>query len=484
MIDRRTALFAGGSAAAALAVGLPLQSRFGSSAGEAPRAADPLAAGYRRLFADLEQAWWNTTGSNTSDAMPGIRSTDGSGGINTGRPNYNDRPASPANARGEAFWQQAQYYRFLRNDWRMTGSPHTRRLLLLERAQNRTIWTAQELASGGADNGGRINVSDDLAWACQYLKNAHEVSGADVELSALRDTIRSGGAFYRDSFTPAHQVTANDPVFSRYGMLYAVPGQDPNGQGRSSTYETGTMEAALYIHDRLGLPGFLAYPKAVYAGMSARLRHPSGIYWQSLQLDPARRTDGTPFLQPMATKRTVPAQDYDGFTIGGTMGMAVVAAELFRQTRDDRYRADVVHINDGIARLMRQNGALICDQDPWTAGVWAFDYATRCLVLPGVDPDGIVAAAIGRTARNIVAARTRIVLPPDGRTGYGYGADWSGNAAPTISGRYVSWAQAGAAANDGRGGGQAGPDQIMTASSSGIVVQAAAWLAAGRPRLA
>ncbi len=64
--------------------------------------AGALKQGYGRLCSELADAWWDM-GSNTSDALPGIRSTDGTGGWNTGRPNFNDRPSRVANACGESF---------------------------------------------------------------------------------------------------------------------------------------------------------------------------------------------------------------------------------------------------------------------------------------------------------------------------------------------------------------------------------------------
>lgn len=447
-----------------------------------------LEAGYVRLRSDLDDGWWDR-GSNTSDALPAIRSTDGTGGWNTGRANANTRPPSIANARGGSFWQAAQYVRFLANDRALGAAkghlviPASVRLM----AQRRfwwTIYTDAERASDGSGDG-TVNASDDGAWKLQAMKAIHQASHAPADLATLCAATIAILARYLDSFTPGHRQQVGEIVFSRFGCLYARPGQDPNGQGRASTYETGIMDAALYLADRGGSEAraFRTYAATVYDSFRATLQRPSGIYFQTLQLDPRGRFDSTPFLTPIDAAKAVPRQDYTGVTIGGTMGMAVVAAELFRQTGDDRYRRDVAHIASGIVAEYRQNGCILCDRDPWTAGVWAYDFVTRAMPLPGVDPTGDLARAIGATGRRILATRTPIYTHRD-RSAYGYSAEWSGNRERSInetrSGAgdgLVTWAAACARANGGRGGGQASPDQIMTASSSGMMVQAAVHLA-------
>ena len=156
------------------------------------------------------------------------------------------------------------------------------------------------------------------------------------------------------------------------------------------------MDAALYLAKQGGTDNraFRTYAQTVYDAFRATLQRPSGIYYQTLQLDPHGRFDGTPFLKPLKGDEPVPRQGYTGVAIGGTMGMAVVASELFRQTGDDRYRRDAAHIVSGIFAKYRQNGCILCDSDPWTAGVWAYDFASRVLSLPGVDPAGRLAQAI------------------------------------------------------------------------------------------
>lgn len=488
-MDRRTWL-AGAGAALLAGAGVEALALAGRPGSDAPT---DLQRGYDRLCSDLDDAWWDP-GSATSNNLPGIRSTDGSGGWNTGRPNFNTKPASVENARGESFWQESQYFRFLSNDRKLRSSRPNADAIRTGMATARvnaqsalwhSIYTTEELSSNGASDG-TVHVSDDAAWKLQALKAIHEASGATKDLAILRAATANMLSHYADDITPSHRRTIGDLTFSTFGCLYALPGQDPNGQRRASTYETGIMEAALYLAragDTRDRP-FRAYARIVYESFKATLQKPSGIYFQTLQLDPTGKFDNTPFLKPIDASKPVPRQDFDGVTIGGTMGMAVVAAELFRQTGDNRFRHDVAHIVSGIAAEYLQGGCIVCDRDPWTAGVWGYDFASRALTLPDVDPNGKVAAAIAATGRKILSTRTPIDVYT-GRPAYGYSAEWSGNTGRSIGesrtgandGVAMTWEEAGARANGGRGGGAAAPNQIMTSSSSGAMVQAAVYLA-------
>lgn len=452
---------------------------------------DALARRYHRLSADLADAWWDP-GSNMSDGLPGIRATDGSGGWNNGQPGFNNQPPSISNARGESFWQEAQYFHFLSNDRKLrTGgvlaedsqAALASARLVAQRQLWHTIYTSDELAGDGSSDG-TINVSDDAAWKLQALKAIHELTGSAEDLQTLRAAIRSVLLLYVDSFTPGHRRTSGDLIFSAFGCLYAQRGQDPNGQGRSTTYETGIMDAALYVAKVGGIEDhiFRDYAQTAYQSFRATLQQLSGIYFQTLQLDPTSRFDSTPFLKPIDAGKPRPRQDYDGVTIGGTMGMAVVASELFRQTGDRQFHSDALHIVSGIGSEYLQNGCIICDRDPWTAGFWGYDFAVRVLSLPGADPNGAVAEAIIATANRILQSRTPIDVYSYHRA-YGYSAEWSGNTQASIgesrigaNDGIVSWEANGAKANNGRGGGQASPNQIMTSSSSGTMVQAAVHL--------
>lgn len=484
-IDRRTFLGSGALLVAGASIGgLGLARRRGEDV-----QVNPLLRGYDTLCSDLDLAWWDR-GSNTSNGRPGIRSTDGSGGWNTGRPNFNRGPASVENARGETFWQEAQYFRFLCNDHdiRSSGSlsnettaRSSKERLLAQRTLWHSIYTPQELAGDGSGDG-TVNASDDAAWKLQALKKIHEVTNNRSDLATLRAATIAMLSHYLDRFTASHRQTLGDVTFSAFGCLYARPGQDPNGQGRATTYEVGIMDAALYL---AGLSptenaAFRTYAATVYGNFQAKLQRPSGIYFQTLQLDPSGHSDATPFLKPIDAAKALPRQDFVGVTIGGTMGMAVIASELFRQTGDERYHRDVAHIVSGIAAEYLQNGCILCDRDPWTAGVWAYDFARRALSLPDVDPGGKVAAALAATSTRIVSTRTPIDTYLD-RPTYGYSAEWSGNTERSIQesrtgasdGVAITWQAAGARANGGKGGGAASPNQIMTSTSSGIMLQAA-----------
>lgn len=473
-LSRRAFLATGGAAfAGTAAIGWRLKP--GTVAGgAAPVRAGGLAAGYERLCDDLAANWFTTSGTAATGGRPGILPTDGSGGPATGTTH-----GVTAVTRG-GMWQGAQYVMFLRGDHRLRGSasPAARRIaqqLALLKASYPIDDATHGLGSDGSGDG-TINVSDDAAWKMRMLTAIHDVTRDPSVLAAMRSAVIAINAKYRDVYAGGANRVANGPLpFSRYGMLYAIPGQDPNGQGRSSTYEVGTMLAALHVYGATRERPFLIYPATVYAAFKRTLQHPSGIYYQTLQLDPDRRFDGTAYLGQIERDRGArPTQNYTGFTIGGTVAMAVLAARLHRLTGEDGYRRDAVAIADGIATHYLQHGRIICDRDPWTGGCAFFDFAREVLTLPGVDPAGVVRRAIIATGAQILGTRRRVAGVAGG---WGYSAEWSGNTEPSIAGGFVTWEAHGAAANGGRGGGQAGPQQIMTQTSSGIVVQAAAALA-------
>ena len=376
-------------------------------------------------------------------------------------------------------WQSAQYVMFLHGDHRLRRDPRTAHQIAQQLALLRAVYPIEDATHGlGSDGGadGTINVSDDAAWKMQMLQGMHEVTQDPAVLAAMRRGVIAINAKYLDFHDGgANRVENGMLPYSRYGMLYAVPGQDPNGQGRSTTYEVGTMLAALHVYRAGREAPFLAYPANVYAAFRAKLRHPSGIYYQALQLDPARQFDDTPYLDRIGKNQAVrPVQNYTGFTVGGTAAMAVLAARLHGVTGDDAYRRDAAATVDGIATQYVRSGKILCDRDPWTVGTSFFQFAREVLPLPGVDPEGVVRRAVMATGLHILGSRRPLGGPAGG---WGYSAEWSGNAEPTVDGGYVTWEAHGAAANGGKGGGQAGPQQIMTQTSSGIMVQAAAELA-------
>jgi hypothetical protein len=453
-------------------LGVPTVSRRSGIAADAP-----LADGYRRLRSDLADNWFSTGGTVATGYRAGIVPTNGSGGYDTGTTN-NVRSVT-----GGALWQTAIYAMFLIGDHGhpLGGSDTSSRIrqhLDLLKTSYAQSDASRGLGSDGSGDG-TINVSDDAAWKMQMLEGYHRVTGDPSLVTDLTNAIIAINAHYADGFGEGASRVPNGRLpFSRFGMLYARPEQDPNGQGRATTYEVGTMLASLYVYGLTGERAFLAYPATVYQSFKATLQRPSGIYYQTLQLDPLGRHDGTSFHHPIDANpgdAVVPVQGYTGLTIGGTVGMALLAARLYRATREDRYRRDAVQICQGIVTDYLQNGRIVCDRDPWTAGFYFLPFAREVLSLPGIDADKIVAQALVQSGRQILTTRRRI----SGLTnGWGYSAEWSGNTAPTIAGGFSTWEAHGAAANGGRGGGQAGLQQIMTQASSGMVVQAAALLAA------
>ena len=480
MLSRRTLIAGGLSVAATGALGWRAQ--MGAERGAPSGASSPslgaaaLTRGYVRLRADLAANWFTAGGNSATGHRPGIVPTNGSGGYDTGTTND---VASVVNG---ALWQTAMYAMFLAGDCdHPAGDADARRRMSQELALLKATYSRDDAHHGLGSDGsgdGTINVSDDAAWKMQLLQMLHGLTGDASLVDDLTRGIVAINALYVDDYMDGANRVANGRLpFSRFGMLYARPGQDPNGQGRATTYEVGTLLAALYAYDLTGDRAFLNYPATVYDSFRTTLQRPSGIYYQTLQLDPLGRHDSTPYHRPVNGNpgdSIHPVQGYTGLTIGGSVGMALLAARLHHATGGDRYRQDAVHVCDGIASDYLQNGKIICDSDPWTAGFYFLPFAREVLSLPGADPQGRLRAALIQTAQQILGTRRQL----SGLTnGWGYSAEWSGNVAPSIAGHYVSWESHGAASNDGRGGGQAGPQQIMTQASSGIVVQAAAALA-------
>ena len=482
MLSRRTLIAGGLSVGAAGALGWRAQvgAERGAPEGVAltPTAgAEALARGYVRLRDDLAANWFAGGGRAATGYRPGILPTNGSGGYDTGTTN---NVQSVANG---ALWQTSIYAMFLAGDCgHPVGDAGALRRMRQELALLKATYSRNDAQHGLGSDGsgdGTINVSDDAAWKMQLLQMLHRLTGDASLVDDLTRGVVAINALYVDDYADGADRVANSTLpFSRFGMLYARPGQDPNGQGRATTYEVGTLLAALYVYGLTKNRAFLGYPVTVYESFRATLQRPSGIYYQTLQLDPAARHDSTPYRKPINGNPgdpIHPIQGYTGLTIGGSFAMALLAARLHQATGDDRYQQDAVHVCDGIAAEYLQNGKIICDSDPWMAGFYILPFTREVLSLPGADPHDRLRAALIETGQQIIGTRRQL----SGLTnGWSYSAEWSGNAAPSIAGGYISWEAHGAAANGGRGGGQAGPQQIMTQASSGIVVQAAALLAA------
>ena len=154
------------------------------------------------------------------------------------------------------------------------------------------------------------------------------------------------------------------------------------------------------------------------------------------------------------------------------MGMACLAAELYRKTGNEAYFDEAKSIVSGMGRpdtFLRQGKLFVDDRDGWTDGVMAPYFVEEVLSLPGIDPNGTVRNAIVTTGVAIAMHRT-----PNGF----YGADWSGPEWDP-SHRWDSWivqGQASAGLANNSGAGMAEPEQAMTSAQSTAMVIAAALL--------
>ena len=446
-----------------------------SHATSAALSAADLDRGYNRLRDDLYAEWFTATGVPATGDRPGIRGTQGNGLAGNGT------LQGVTSYQLSTFWQEAQFAKWMAADFYLRGRDHAvRRRLAEDLALLRATYTVNDATHGLGSDGrgdGSIAVSDDAAWKVAMLQELGEITGDPALVATIRSAIIAINGRFKDGFTPHNQVVVGPLIYSQYGMAYQDNVSCCNA-GRSTTYEVGTLLASLFVYQHTGERAFLKYPEAVYASFRAKLQHSSGVYYEDLQIDSSRAYDPTPYLVPIRKNvSALPAQGLTGFTIGGTTAMAVLAARLYRITKDDRYRRDVSAIVAGIAADYIENGMIMEDRDPWTAGFFFFDFAREVLVLPGADPTGTVRAAIIATGHHIITTRVAIDADLDGAIdGFGYKADWSASKTPLIGlsgGPYASWEASGLAANGGAGGGQALPWQIMTNAQDAIVVAAA-----------
>jgi hypothetical protein len=307
-------------------------------------------------------------------------------------------------------------------------------------------------------------VSDDAAWAINYLIQSYAATGDD---RALKDAKALLPAILKHWADPdVAPVSLGMLKASPYGVLYATPSGDPDHQGVSSIYESMIANAALEIDCASTDEGELAYAKATFAWARKYLRQTStGVYYAELDIRP-RRADGSAnlhYLKPIGDDLGAPVRGLDPTYIGGTMAMGVLASRLYKLTGEASYLAEARSTAAAIARsdtYLRSGGALVNARDPWTDGYWAPAYAAEVLSLPGVDPAHRLRDAMVATAASILSRRTV--------DGY-YGADWTGPERNPWNGS-MTWVED-ATRRAGSGAGQALPNQIMTSTTSASMVQ-------------
>ncbi|GGE89205.1 hypothetical protein [Sphingomonas prati] len=456
-VRARREILAGLSVGALTAVGgLGLLGGCGATAESAPpQTPSALKTGYDRVYRDMYANWWDSKGRVVPARTLACVIPPSGGQKRWGLPAIGEQPA---------LWMEESYHNFLYWHWKATGSAETARMIASQWDCTRAQFGAPTMAGDGRD--ATIYASDDAGWVAQYLAQVFEVTKDRSALNALRTMIPATLKRFRDPFT--------DPVklpgfsYSRYGILYALPGGDPAGQGTSSVYEVPLAIAALTVFETTRDVSYLQYAVAIFALMQAHFRQSDGVYWGNINIDLRRK----PYLVSTQAYFGPPQQGVSAVNILGSMAMGVLAARLYRVTRRREYAAQAATITKGMLKPGiflhdSTNGfgkVFLSISDPWTDAFFASAFATEVLPLPGTDPDGAWAAALGRTARSILAQRVE---------GGFYGGNWGGILATPNANGNRSYEEQAAKANDGAGGGQAIPQQIMTSANSASMVQAA-----------
>jgi hypothetical protein len=421
----------------------------------APASSAALRTGYNQVLSDLHYHWWDP-----NNPIPRIRPTRG----DNSSANSFDVGTIDNLASFPSFWQMEEYANIQYWNWKITRSPAMEAEIRSQWRYIRSVFSDEALSSA-AKSYCIINVSDDAAWALNYLVQVHEVTG---DRRALADAIALLPSIldrFADPNTP--RVDYGSLQASPYGILYATPSDDPDHQGRSTTFEIMIADDALYIYHQTHNADYLHYAIGTYNWTKKYLKHPQrGYYYCELDIRPTINGSRNPhYLVPMGDYYGPPVRGLSSSYSGGTMAMAVAAARLYRITGQQQYLAEAQKITSDYVRrsaFLRPGNLFVNERDGWTDGYWAPCFAYEVLTLPGVDSTGLWKTAIRNTALSIISQRT-----PDGF----YGADWSGPELNTND-KSMTWAQQ-AILGTGSGGGMALPGQIMTSCTSAAIVTAA-----------
>lgn len=400
-----------------------------------------MAAGADQAWRDFIYHFWDP-----SNPIPRLRPTGSDGSIH-------NEAAYPT------FWHMAEANNVLFWRWKTTRSEPVREMIRSQFREVRARYSDANLASAawrGYRADGIINVADDAAWACAYFCQVHEATG---DPNAIR---------IAESLITSTYTTFADPNHGAAGLLYALPGQDPDHQGLSAGYEVVAARCALYAFEQTSHGHLLEFAKGSWEWMRRYLKHPSGVYFAELDIRPTIGGKPNPnYRKALGWNR--PGDIGRGGSIaylGGTMGMASLSAALYRLSGEKKYLDEVHSVVAGMTRrdTYLRPGApvnvpgdvLLNDRDGWADGFTAPYLVEDALSLEGVDADGKLRNALVHTSLAITKARTG-----DGF----YGADWSGPEWDPAH-RWNSWIAQGSAAGGGSGAGMALPFQMPTTASS------------------
>ena len=324
----------------------------------------------------------------------------------------------PRHERG-ILWEKAMLYIPMAGLWRATGDETLLRRLKADWRYTKEKFTAKELEACGQASGTNW-AADDAGWSALMYLAAYDVT-ADVEaLARAQGLVRASFEHWMDDELGG-------------GMWYSDKHES------KSLYQTALVQAALRIHALTGDDWFRDRAMKCYTWMETHLLREDGLYWCDY------KPDG-----PAGHKRPNDIHEAGSVVfLGGNMGMGVIHAHLFRNTREDTYRVRALRSADALLKHMTTTeGVFLDDRDAWTNGAFACDWAREVLSLPGVDDRH--RSAMQKTADSIFSkARTQ--------SGF-FGGSWSGPAEGEGS---VWWRK------------KSVPEQIMTSASAFSMIVAA-----------
>lgn len=340
-----------------------------------------------------------------------------------GYPLSGPAPAGPAQPRG-GLWERAMMIFALDALDRASGDPTIAQRLQTEWTRLKNLYTPEELEAAG---GPLHPACDDSGWDALLYLTLYRHSGDRDALDRAKGLVNNAFRRWLDGELGG-------------GLWYN------NQRQAKSLYAAAVVIAALSAAEASGDAAMKDKALGCYQWMESNLLRPDGIYWAD------RGRQG-----PLGHDDPGRIAEAGSVTfLAGNMAMGILHARLFRLTGDKQYLQRALRTAEGIARKLTAGGIYLNDRDAWANGTFAGDWARDVLSLPGID-----------LAHRALLRRTADSIYRNARTSRGYyGGSWGGPA----EGPGSRWC-----VNGSR------PEQIMTSSSSALMIVAAALAGQDRP---
>ena len=316
-------------------------------------------------------------------------------------------------------WEAGMFLFTLYDMWVLTGDDLYKDYLLAQEAYVRKNYLPGELEAAGE---WLHWAADDCGWNAMIFLNFYTVT--------------------EDMYWVERAINLLDNVVERWydpdmgGIRYS------DGVIHMAMYEVSICLDWLRIWEITGEQRFYDLALRSYNAMQKNLGREDGLYfcegnayWPFGNIDQIGEAGSASFL-------------------GGNLGMAALSAKFYKITGDQVYLDRVYQTNQGLLTYyVREDGTLLNDRDAWTNGTFTAFYVSEVLSLPDTEE---MQQAIKTTALSILRNARTV-------DGY-YGGSWSGPA----EGKLSTWWLI-----------ESKPQQIMTSSSSVLMITAAALLEAG-----